>query len=391
MVETGYLVIADVTGYTRFLTGSELDHAEGILADLFEVILARLKSPLALSNIQGDAFFAYASDAALGSPGQILDTIEALYFGFRARLTSIVNNTTCGCRACANAGDLDLKFVVHHGEYVVQALANRSELTGPDVILLHRLLKTDVAERTGIASYALFTGAAVAALGLRELEDEAKPYATEVEEFGRIEGAVLDLGARWAAGEAGREIVVGEDEIVLPPLSRVIPADLETVWATLWDPATRHLRVPIVTAAERVAGDPARVRTGAVDHCAHGKQDVTLRYVDVRPLRHTTIDVEIPLGGKVRYSTLLEPVEAGTRVTIRLGEPKAPNPVVTWLLRTLGAPLNRKAHANFAVELEELARFVAERTTDKAAGSSAAALSEEEIRAAARNVAVAES
>ncbi len=41
MAEQGYLLIADITGYTRFLTGSELDHAQGILEGLFAVILER--------------------------------------------------------------------------------------------------------------------------------------------------------------------------------------------------------------------------------------------------------------------------------------------------------------------------------------------------------------
>lgn len=140
MSKHGYLLIADITGYTRFLTGSELDHAQGILESLFEVILARLKSPLILSNIQGDAFFAFANDANVHSPGQILDSIEALYFGFRDRV-----------------GSLDLKFIVHHGDYVINDIAGRHELTGPDVILLHRLLKNEVAERTGVKAYALIT------------------------------------------------------------------------------------------------------------------------------------------------------------------------------------------------------------------------------------------
>ena len=100
MSKRGYLLIADITGYTRFLTGSELDHAQGILESLFEVILARLKSPLILSNIQGDAFLAFANDETVQSPGQILDSIEALYFGFRDRVAMMRENTACTCRAC---------------------------------------------------------------------------------------------------------------------------------------------------------------------------------------------------------------------------------------------------------------------------------------------------
>jgi hypothetical protein len=191
MSKHGYLLIADITGYTRFLTGSELDHAQGILESLFEVILARLKSPLILSNIQGDAFFAFANDANVHSPGQILDSIEALYFGFRDRV-----------------GSLDLKFIVHHGDYVINDIAGRHELTGPDVILLHRLLKNEVAERTGVKAYALITAAAANALALDELKNETNPYAIKLSEFGTITATVLDLGARWENHRKRDEIVV---------------------------------------------------------------------------------------------------------------------------------------------------------------------------------------
>ncbi len=46
----GYLVLADITGYTRFLTGSELDHAEGILRDPFGALTEQLQSPVVLSK-----------------------------------------------------------------------------------------------------------------------------------------------------------------------------------------------------------------------------------------------------------------------------------------------------------------------------------------------------
>jgi hypothetical protein len=55
----GQLVIADISGYTRFLTDSELDHANGIVADLLNSIVDAMQTPLAVSNIEGDAVFMY--------------------------------------------------------------------------------------------------------------------------------------------------------------------------------------------------------------------------------------------------------------------------------------------------------------------------------------------
>src|SRR5205814_1187742 len=55
MAQQGFLLIADITGYTMFLTRSELDHAQGILDALFKSIFAEIKAPIILSNLQGDA------------------------------------------------------------------------------------------------------------------------------------------------------------------------------------------------------------------------------------------------------------------------------------------------------------------------------------------------
>ena len=55
MAQNGFLLIADITGYTMFLTRSELEHAQGILDALFKSIFAEIKAPIILSNLQGDA------------------------------------------------------------------------------------------------------------------------------------------------------------------------------------------------------------------------------------------------------------------------------------------------------------------------------------------------
>ena len=389
MPDRGFLIIADITGYTRFLTGSELDHAQGVLEDLFAVILERLKSPLALSNIQGDAFFAFANDDATLAPGQILDSIEALYFGFRERLTSIIDNTTCPCRACSNVGKLDLKFIVHHGEYVTQTIADRRELTGPDVILVHRLVKNDVAEQTGISSYALFTSAAVDALGLAELKDDAHSYAVDLDEFGHIEGVVVDFGDRWKSHFAQSEIVVSDSELWLEPISRVLPFNIETVWTLLWHPDLRTRWNSYVDSTLRVKGDPKRLRVGTVDHCAHGKQTFILRYIDVRPLKHVTIEYPTPMGGHLRRSIQLSPDGEGTRITIKWAQAQGPNPLATALLRFIGGLRYKKRFQDEgADELRMLEDFIAEQAdAGGRPGDAPISLSDDAIKDAARELA----
>ena len=387
MSKRGYLLIADITGYTRFLTGSELDHAQGILESLFEVILARLKSPLILSNIQGDAFFAFANDETVHSPGQIFDSIEALYFGFRDRVATMRENTTCTCRACRNIGGLDLKFIVHHGDYVINDIAGHHELTGPDVILLHRLLKNDVTERTRVKAYALITAAAADALALDELKNETKPYTIALSEFGTITATVLDLGARWENHRERNEIVVSEHEpLYFKPVSRVIPFGTDIVWEYLTDPVQRPRWQEGVHSFSRASGDPHRLRTGAVDHCAHGKQSIVINYVDVRPLKHMTGEVLMPLGGKMRFSLLTAPESKGTRVTARFAKPQSANPFVTFLLRRLVGFHARKEPQFWSKCFEDMEALIRANETES---YTRAEMSPAELKSTARNLAAA--
>jgi uncharacterized protein YndB with AHSA1/START domain len=388
MSERGYLIIADITGYTRFLTGSELDHAQGILQDLFAVIVERLKTPLVLSNIQGDAFFAYCRSEAVISRGQIMDSLEALYFGFRDRLTSIVANTTCRCRACSNARKLDLKFIVHHGEYVVQEIAGRFELAGPDVVLAHRLLKNDVPARTGIASYALFTSAALDALDLPELRQSAQPYATEVEQFGRIEGAVTDFGGRWDEYHAASETVVDDGELWFEPVSELITAPVELTWEVFLNPDLQARWNPMIKSYARAEGDPAWVRTGAVDHCAHGHENMTLRFIDVRPLKHVTVDVALPFNGRARWTAHFLREDGATRLTMRAARPKGPNMALTLLLNALSMTKRSQVRASMAKDLQHLKEYLSKgaAATD-ATPSAGVSLSGDQLREAARKLA----
>jgi len=50
----------------------------------------------------------------------------------------------CKCTACTNVEQLKLKIVVHSGRAVLYQIGNFIELSGPDVIVVHRLLKNSV-------------------------------------------------------------------------------------------------------------------------------------------------------------------------------------------------------------------------------------------------------
>src|SRR5688572_21675351 len=154
--EPACLVIADISGYTDYLAGVELDHAQDILADLIGRVVKALRPPFKLAKLEGDAAFAFVVTDKIDS-SLMQDTIEGAYFAFRRRQRDIRQASSCECDACRRIPTLDLKFVVHHGLIAKQKMAGRDEPVGRDVILIHRLLKNSASAKLGWHAYALYT------------------------------------------------------------------------------------------------------------------------------------------------------------------------------------------------------------------------------------------
>src|SRR3979490_3020000 len=130
--ESAVFVIADISGYTGFLAGVELEHAQDIIADVMDTMVRRLRPPFRLAKFEGDAAFFYAvADKADGSVLQ--GAVGAAYFAFRKRLRNISPATSCLCDACSRMQDLDLKFVCHQGAVIKQTMAGHDELAARHV------------------------------------------------------------------------------------------------------------------------------------------------------------------------------------------------------------------------------------------------------------------
>ena len=102
-----------------------------------------------------------------GFQGQlVVDRLDDTYVAFRRAMGQMIINTSCPCKACANIGSLDLKFLIHHGEYAVQHLGVQDELVGAEVNQLFRLTKNSIRQSLGLPGYMAFTAEAIAALAL---------------------------------------------------------------------------------------------------------------------------------------------------------------------------------------------------------------------------------
>jgi len=76
---------------------------------------------------------------------------------------------------------------------VLQAIAGTTELVGSEVVMAHRLLKTDAAERFGTGAYALVTDAAATMLAIPT--GTAEPFEVHVEHYPPLDAFVFALGA----------------------------------------------------------------------------------------------------------------------------------------------------------------------------------------------------
>src|SRR5262245_63118314 len=51
----GFLVLADISGFTALVTATELEHGPAIIADLLEAGIPRISPPLEIEGIGGEA------------------------------------------------------------------------------------------------------------------------------------------------------------------------------------------------------------------------------------------------------------------------------------------------------------------------------------------------
>jgi len=186
----GLLVLADISGFTEFVTATEIEHGPPIIAELLGEVMRTIAPPLEIQEVEGDAVFALGSDRAV-APSRLLDVLEDAIGAFRTRQRELAADDSCNCRACRGVGGLDLKIVAHHGRFLRHMVGDRSQAAGVDVILVHRLLKNGVARR----AYILLTDAALRWAGIDPAAAGLDSHTERYDHLGEVRCFVRDLDA----------------------------------------------------------------------------------------------------------------------------------------------------------------------------------------------------
>jgi uncharacterized protein YndB with AHSA1/START domain len=321
----GYILIADITGYTSYLSRSELDHAQETLAALLNLLISHTNPPLVISRLAGDAVISYGLRDNFFQGQTFVELIEDTYVAFRRAIDLMVLNTTCGCNACKNIGSLDLKFFVHYGSFALQKLGAHEEMVGTDVNAIHRLLKNTVTERTGARAYALYTDAAILQLGLEEICAAMAPHEETYEHVGTVPVWVQDMHSVWEAKKDEGRIRIPPDRELMR-FSTEIRAAPEVVWDYLLRP--EHYNV-FAGGTKTVFTEhkDGRMAAGSVYQCYHGDSFLAMAILEWQPFERTLVQAAAPVpvkGVTMMIEVTLEPVPAGTRFTQIFGKAEGP-------------------------------------------------------------------
>ena len=289
-IDSGYLIIADISGYTSYVAKTELQDAQAMLAELLTRIVEKFKPVVRISRLEGDAVFAYSSSPLPLKGETMMELIESTYIAFR-ECQELYRRTLCDCEACQSLPMLELKFIVHYGEYAIQTVGEYWELIGSDVNLTHRLLKNHATEMTGLQAYILITESALTQMNLPL--DVALQQTEKYDHLGETNTHIIDLTPQYQAWIESRRIVVTSQkaDLIMNVITDLPP---HGVWTYLNDPSQR-IKWEDIRGIEAPEGRPT---IGRKNLCMDGSRRFTEILLDWKPFDYYSVSRVLPYDKK---------------------------------------------------------------------------------------------
>ena len=309
--QQGFLIIADITGFTPFVADTELEHSNEILQEMLKGILSYLTPRFTLAEVEGDAVFVYAPVEKFPRGEAILETIESFYTAFRDKKSSFHRVRTCGCKACQMAPLLDLKFIVHYGEYIMNNVSGKKKPLGTSVNVAHRLLKNSISEVTGWKAYILLTKDCAEAIGV-----DSNKFHQQTERFdhiGTIETFSVDLDALYKNVLKERRVYLSKEEADFV-IQRDFPIPPTLLWDWMNDPRQRTRWTP---GSDWNMGlrPMGRMGKGATNHCVNSK--MMEKILDYRPFDYYTSSMGRGFF-QIMLTSEFKEIPSGTRLSWHL-------------------------------------------------------------------------
>ncbi|MGE5806942.1 MAG: DUF2652 domain-containing protein [Ignavibacteria bacterium] len=309
-IQKGYFVLADISGYTGFLANNELDHSHKITSEILELLISSLTPALELAEVEGDALFLYAPYLRITRGETLIELIESTYIKFRNHTLGL---KICDCNGCESAMDLDLKFICHFGEYVLQKISGKKKPLGSDVNLSHRLLKNNVSILTGWRAYALFTEECLTEMKMPP--DGMTRCIESYEHFNKVTTFNLNLDSRYSE-LIGKHLAKREEKEADEVFTMEIQAPPAIVWEWLNDFNKRNLWSTNSIWNKNLLHN-GRTSVGSTNQCTRGSEKFLEEILEWRPFEQFSAKYHLkPFS--VIITNHLHPINRGTKLTCKI-------------------------------------------------------------------------
>lgn len=271
--QQAFLFMPDISGFTKFIGETEIQHSTHIIQELLEIIINENKLKMDLVEIEGDAVFFYRFG---NSPSieNIIGQAKGMFEKFHQHLLQYENRRICQCGACRTANNLTLKFIVHKGLVGSYYVRNQHKLIGGDIIILHRLLKNKIPAN----EYILFTKPFFEALYNTTINSLKLSLAEDSEEFDAIITSYKYLPIKHWLNEIDTaeedDLKSQADMFPMIMASRVIHSQADKIFSYIADLSKRHQWMNEVKLVEVISGSKIN-QAGSVHKCILNNNDTT--------------------------------------------------------------------------------------------------------------------
>ncbi|APJ03649.1 DUF2652 domain-containing protein [Silvanigrella aquatica] len=144
-----FLFFADISGYTQYVKihSRTWSHGQFIISELLNAVIEELNEPLKIAKLEGDAIFFYLLQDININTEFIKKKLMLLFESFKQKKQNLHSVTMCSCPCCSSIQTLKLKLIVHSGKILTYDIKGYQEVSGLDVITLHRLSKNKVNQK----------------------------------------------------------------------------------------------------------------------------------------------------------------------------------------------------------------------------------------------------
>jgi len=137
------ILIPDISGFTEFITTTELEHGAHTINLLIDAIVKEVGDEYEVTEIEGDAVLLIKKGPA-PSQEEIENICLRIFNAFHFQRKFMQQHNICPCGACQAMINLTLKFIAHHGPVAEITVGRFVKQSGPAMIVAHRLLKNSI-------------------------------------------------------------------------------------------------------------------------------------------------------------------------------------------------------------------------------------------------------